>query len=46
MNFGNEIDFINARLRFGAWPGVPCLRMQLDMVEFLYSEAPPDTLAF
>jgi hypothetical protein len=46
LNFGHEIDFINAGLRFGAWPGVPWLRMQLDMAEFLYSEAPPDTLAF
>jgi len=46
LNVGIEIDFINAGLPFGAWPGVPCLGAQLDMAEFLYSEATPYTLAF
>ena len=41
-----EIDFINAGLPFGAWLRVPCLRAQLDLAEFLYSEATPYTLAF
>jgi hypothetical protein len=45
LNVGIEIDFINAGLPFGAWPGVPCLRAQLYMAEFLYSEATPHTLA-
>jgi hypothetical protein len=46
LNVGIEIDFINAGLRFGAWPGAPCLLAQLDMAEFLYSETTPYTLAF
>jgi hypothetical protein len=45
LNVGIEIDFINAGLRFGAWLGVPCLLAQLDMAEFLYSEATPYTLS-
>src|SRR5207344_1339050 len=36
-----EIDFINAGLPPGAWLGVPCLRTQFDLAEFLHSEAPP-----
>jgi hypothetical protein len=46
LNVGIEIDFINAGLPFGAWPGVPCVGAQLDLAEFLYSEATPYTLAF
>jgi hypothetical protein len=46
LNVGIEIDFINAGLPFGAWLGVPRLRAQLDMTEFLYSEATPYTIAF
>jgi len=38
-----EIHFINAGLPFGTWLGVPSPRAQLDMVEFLYREATPDT---
>jgi hypothetical protein len=45
LNVGSEIDFINAGLPFGAWPGVPCLGAQLDMAEFLYREATPYILA-
>jgi hypothetical protein len=46
LNVGIEIDFINAGLPFGAWLGVPCLRAQLDLAEFLYREATPYTFAF
>jgi len=38
-----EIHFINAGLPFGRWLGVPRPRAQLDMVEFLYGKATPDT---
>jgi len=38
-----EIHFINAGLPFGTWLGVPRPRAQLDMVEFLYGKATPDT---
>jgi hypothetical protein len=46
LNVDIEIDFINAGLPFGTWPGVPCLPAQLDMAESVYSEATPYTLAF
>jgi hypothetical protein len=46
LTVGIEIDFINAGLPFRAWPGVPWLRAQLYMAEFLYSETTPHTLAF
>jgi hypothetical protein len=46
LNIGIEIDFINAGLPLGAWPGVPCVGAQFDLAEFLYSEATPHTLAF
>lgn len=45
LTVGIEIDFINAGLLFGAWPGVPCASAQLDLAEFLYREATPYTLA-
>jgi hypothetical protein len=37
-----EIDFLDAGLPPGAWLGVPCLRVQLDLGEFLHGEAAPD----
>jgi hypothetical protein len=46
LNVDIEIDFLNAGLSLSAWPCVPCLRAQLDLAEFLYSEATPYTLAF
>jgi hypothetical protein len=41
-----EIDFIDAGLPRGAWLGVPRLRTQLDLTEFLHSQATPNTLPF
>jgi hypothetical protein len=46
LNVGIEIDFIDAGLPLGAWPGVPCFCAQLDTAEFLYSEATPYAVAF
>jgi hypothetical protein len=43
---GIEIDFIHAGLPPGAWLGVPCIRMQLDLTEFLHSEAAPVAHSF
>jgi len=40
-----KIHFINAGLPFGTWLGVPRPRAQLDPVEFLHGETPPDTAA-
>jgi len=43
---GVEFDFINASLPRGAWLGVPCLRAQLNLAEFLHGEAAPAALSF
>jgi hypothetical protein len=36
-----EIDLINTSLPWGTWFGVPCIRAQLDLAEFLNGEAAP-----
>jgi hypothetical protein len=41
-----EIDFINAGLLRGAWFGVPRISAQLDLAEFLNSQATPNTPTF
>jgi hypothetical protein len=46
LSIGIEINFINARLARGAWLGVPCIRAQLDLAEFLHGEATPATHSF
>jgi hypothetical protein len=46
LNVGIKIDFVNAGLPFRAWSGVPGLRVQLYVAEFIYGEATPHTLAF
>jgi hypothetical protein len=38
-----EIDFIYAGLLRGAWLGVPRVSAQLDLAEFRYSQATPNT---
>jgi len=46
LSVGVEIDFINAGLLRGVWFGVPRLSAQLDLAEFLYSQATPNTAIF
>jgi len=41
-----EIDFIDASLPRGTWLGVPCVRAQLNLTEFLHSQATPNTPTF
>jgi hypothetical protein len=43
LSVGVEIDFIDASLPRGAWFGVPWVRAQLDLPEFLHGEAAPVT---
>jgi hypothetical protein len=38
-----EIDFIDTSLPRGMWLGVPCVRAQLDLAEFLHRQAAPNT---
>jgi hypothetical protein len=46
LSLGIEINFINASLLRGAWLGVPRISAQLDLAEFLHSQAPPNTPTF
>jgi hypothetical protein len=46
LSVGVEIDFIHAGLLRGAWFGVPRLSAQLDLAEFLHSQATPNTATF
>jgi hypothetical protein len=46
LSVGIEIDFINAGLLRGARLGVPRVSAQLDLAEFLYSQATPNTPTF
>jgi hypothetical protein len=46
LSVGIEIDFINAGLLRGAWLGVPRISAQLDLAEFLHSQATPNTPTF
>ena len=43
LSVGVEIDFIDASLPRGTWLGVPCVRAQLDLAEFLHGQAAPNT---
>jgi hypothetical protein len=46
LSLGIEINFVNAGLLRGAWLGVPRISAQLDLAEFLHSQAPPNTPTF
>jgi hypothetical protein len=46
LSVGVEIDFIDASLSRGAWLGVPCVRAQLHLAEFLHRQTTPNTLTF
>jgi hypothetical protein len=46
LSVGVEIDFIDASLPRGAWLGVPRVSAQLDLAEFLHSQATPNTPTF
>jgi hypothetical protein len=46
LSVGIEINFINAGLLWRARLGVPCFGAQLDVAEFLYSQATPNTPTF
>jgi hypothetical protein len=46
LSVGIEIDFINAGLLWGARLGVPRVSAQLDLAEFLHSQATPNTPTF
>jgi len=41
-----EINFTNASLPWRAWLGVPGVGAQLDLTEFLHSQATPNTPTF
>jgi len=41
-----EMDFIDASLPRGAWLGMPCISAQIDLAEFLHSQATPNTPTF
>jgi hypothetical protein len=46
LSIGIEVNFVNAGLPRGAWLGVPRVRAQLDLAEFLHSQATPNTPTF
>ena len=46
LSVGIEIDFINTGPLRGAWLGMPRVIAQLDLAEFLHSEATPNTPTF
>jgi len=46
LSVGVEIDFIDASLPRGVWLGVPRVSAQLDLTEFLHSQATPNTPTF
>jgi hypothetical protein len=46
LSVGIEIDFINAGLLRGPWLRVPRVSAQLNLAEFLHSQATPNTPTF